>query len=85
MPGRLPGLRLVEGLTGPEIAEFEGALAAFTGDLINHTGRTIEPVAELLASVDEEDLANLVLFLASDESRMITGAVIPAEGGLTAY
>jgi NAD(P)-dependent dehydrogenase (short-subunit alcohol dehydrogenase family) len=31
------------------------------------------------------DLANIVLFLASDESRMITGAVIPAEGGLTAY
>jgi NAD(P)-dependent dehydrogenase (short-subunit alcohol dehydrogenase family) len=31
------------------------------------------------------DLANIVVFLASDESRMITGAVIPAEGGLTAY
>jgi len=34
---------------------------------------------------EPEDLANIVLFLASDESRMITGAVIPAEGGLTAY
>jgi NAD(P)-dependent dehydrogenase (short-subunit alcohol dehydrogenase family) len=31
------------------------------------------------------DLANIVVFLASDESRMITGAIIPAEGGLTAY
>lgn len=32
-----------------------------------------------------DDMANIVLFLASDESRMITGATIPAEGGLTAY
>ena len=34
---------------------------------------------------EPSDIANIVLFLASDESRMITGAVIPAEGGLTAY
>jgi NAD(P)-dependent dehydrogenase (short-subunit alcohol dehydrogenase family) len=32
-----------------------------------------------------EDIAGIVVFLASDESRMITGAVIPAEGGLTSY
>lgn len=34
---------------------------------------------------EPEDIANIALFLASDESRMITGAVIPAEGGLSAY
>jgi len=34
---------------------------------------------------EPSDIANIVLFLASDESRVITGAVIPAEGGLTAY
>ncbi len=32
-----------------------------------------------------EDIANIALFLASDESRMITGAVIPADGGRSAY
>ncbi len=32
-----------------------------------------------------EDIANVALFLASDESRMVNGAVIPAEGGLSAY
>ena len=32
-----------------------------------------------------EDIANIALFLASDESRMITGAAIPAEGGRSAY
>jgi NAD(P)-dependent dehydrogenase (short-subunit alcohol dehydrogenase family) len=32
-----------------------------------------------------DDMASIVLFLASDESRMITGAMIPAEGGLTFY
>ena len=32
-----------------------------------------------------EDIANVALFLASDESRMITGAAIPADGGRSAY
>lgn len=32
-----------------------------------------------------EDIARMGLFLASDESRMITDAVIPADGGLSAY
>ncbi len=32
-----------------------------------------------------EDIAHVALFLASDESRMITGAIIPADGGLSAY
>jgi NAD(P)-dependent dehydrogenase (short-subunit alcohol dehydrogenase family) len=34
---------------------------------------------------EPEDIANVALFLASDESRMLTGAVIPAEGGLSAF
>ena len=32
-----------------------------------------------------EDIAHVALFLASDEARMITGAIIPADGGLSAY
>lgn len=32
-----------------------------------------------------EDIANIVVFLASEESRMINGATIPAEGGISAY
>jgi len=31
------------------------------------------------------DIANVALFLASDESRMVNGATIPAEGGLSVY
>ncbi len=34
---------------------------------------------------EPEDVANIALFLASDESRMITGAAIPADGGRSAY
>ena len=34
---------------------------------------------------EPEDIARIALFLASDESRMITGAIIPADGGLSAY
>ena len=32
-----------------------------------------------------EDIARIALFLASDESRMINGASVPAEGGMSAY
>lgn len=32
-----------------------------------------------------EDIANVALFLASDESRMVNGAAVPAEGGFSAY
>lgn len=34
---------------------------------------------------EPEDMANVALFLASDESRMITGATIAADGGRSAY
>jgi NAD(P)-dependent dehydrogenase (short-subunit alcohol dehydrogenase family) len=32
-----------------------------------------------------DDIANVVVFLASEKARMITGAVIPADGGRSAY
>jgi NAD(P)-dependent dehydrogenase (short-subunit alcohol dehydrogenase family) len=34
---------------------------------------------------EPEHIARIALFLASDEARMITGAIIPADGGLSAY
>lgn len=34
---------------------------------------------------EPEDIARIALFLASDESRMVNGAVIPAEGGVSHY
>ena len=34
---------------------------------------------------EPEDIANVALFLASDELRMVNGAAIPAEGGMSAY
>ncbi|MBA4081908.1 MAG: short-chain dehydrogenase [Hyphomonas sp.] len=34
---------------------------------------------------EPEDIANLVAFLASDESEFITGAAIPIDGGVTAH
>jgi NAD(P)-dependent dehydrogenase (short-subunit alcohol dehydrogenase family) len=34
---------------------------------------------------EPEDVAHIALFLACDESRMITGAAIPADGGRSAY
>lgn len=32
-----------------------------------------------------EDIANIILFLTSEKSRMINGAIIPADGGRSAY
>ncbi|MGK2873323.1 MAG: SDR family NAD(P)-dependent oxidoreductase [Alphaproteobacteria bacterium] len=34
---------------------------------------------------EPQDIANIALFLASDESRMINGVSVPAEGGMSAY
>jgi NAD(P)-dependent dehydrogenase (short-subunit alcohol dehydrogenase family) len=43
-------------------------------------------IGALSVSVGEpEDIARIALFLASNEARMITGAIIPADGGLSAY
>jgi NAD(P)-dependent dehydrogenase (short-subunit alcohol dehydrogenase family) len=68
-----PGMVLTERARA-RIADSDG-LAAAGIDTSHHPFAVGEP----------GDVANIALFLASDESRMITGATIPAEGGLTAY
>ena len=45
----------------------------------------VKPAHVFNALGDPIDIARVVLFLASDESRMIHGATIPAEGGMSAY
>jgi len=39
--------------------------------------------AHLLGLIQPEDIANMAVFLASDESRMITGHVYPVDSGVT--
>ena len=39
--------------------------------------------AHLLGLIEPEDIANMAVFLASDESRMITGQVYPVDSGVT--
>lgn len=45
------------------------------------------PIAKksLMGVMEPADIANLALFLASDESRRITGAVLPADSGASAH
>jgi NAD(P)-dependent dehydrogenase (short-subunit alcohol dehydrogenase family) len=39
--------------------------------------------AHLIGLIEPEDIANMAVFLASDESRMITGHVYPVDSGIT--
>ena len=39
--------------------------------------------AHLIGLIQPEDIANMAVFLASDESRMITGHVYPVDSGIT--
>ena len=39
--------------------------------------------AHLLGLIEPQDIANMALFLASDESRMVTGQVYPVDSGVT--
>jgi enoyl-[acyl-carrier-protein] reductase (NADH) len=39
--------------------------------------------SHLVGLIEPEDIANMALFLASDESRMITGHVYPVDSGVT--
>jgi len=39
--------------------------------------------SHLLGLIEPEDIANMALYLASDESRMITGQVLPVDSGVT--
>lgn len=39
--------------------------------------------SHLLGLIEPEDIANMALYLASDESRMVTGQVLPVDSGVT--
>ena len=58
----------------------EALLSDTSNDMLSKLERQI-PVRKL-AEVD--DIANAILFLASDESKMITGTEIVIDGGLSA-
>jgi NAD(P)-dependent dehydrogenase (short-subunit alcohol dehydrogenase family) len=39
--------------------------------------------AHLLGLIEPQDIADMALFLASDESRMVTGQIYPVDSGVT--
>ena len=39
--------------------------------------------SHLLGLIEPDDIASMALFLASDESRMVTGKVLPVDSGVT--
>lgn len=70
-----PGTVLTE-LTLAKAREFEGGIPGYLDYMLpkHPIGRCGEPM----------DIANAVLFLASDESRFVTGVNLPVDGGYTA-
>ena len=65
-------MSLIEGTPGPRRGSFEEAVAAQESDGF--------PPAYL---GEPDDVANLVVFLASDKARYITGTTIQVDGGST--
>ena len=64
----------------------EGTMKLFRPDLENPGPDDMKVVAQLMHTlpigwVEPEDIANAVLFLASDEARYITGATLPVDAG----
>ena len=64
----------------------EGTMKLFRPDLENPGPEDMKVVGQLMHTlpigwVEPEDIANAVLFLASDEARFITGVTLPVDGG----
>lgn len=88
-------ISFTRGIAGSYTTQGIRANAVAPGLVISERLRTRfgEEARDAMASQDDHpfsvgeprDIAHVALFLASDESRMVTGAVIPADGGLSAF
>ncbi|WP_405987774.1 mycofactocin-coupled SDR family oxidoreductase [Streptomyces sp. NBC_00986] len=72
-----------------ELIKNEAAYRTFRPDLENPTADDVEPVFKSvhgmpIAYVETADVSHAVVFLASDESRYITGAQLRIDGGMVA-
>ncbi|HME48068.1 SDR family oxidoreductase, partial [Mycobacterium sp.] len=64
----------------------DGTMRLFRPDLKNPGPDDLAPIAQMMhvlpiGWVEPEDISNAVLFLASDESRYVTGVTLPIDAG----
>ena len=71
----MPGL-----IDSPRI--YSSVLPVFGGD-VEKMRRSRSAAVPMKRMGDVWDIANAAIFLASDESKYVTGAVIPVDGGIT--
>ena len=80
---------IAPGTVDTDMVQNDGLRRLFRPDLENPTRDDVAPIFQQMSMlqipwVEPIDISNALLFLVSDESRYVTGVVLPVDGGISA-